>query len=798
MSYRVARSILLGQSALMLVWCQGAAAQQVTPLPEITVTAPSPIVRRKPVVQAPSQAVRTEAPARAARRPARAQSRIARPAVTPPPAAAPVAELPLLATLPIVTDQFATVTVLPRGEIERSPGSTLGDVLATTPGVTSSSFAPGAASRPIIRGLDVNRVGIIANGIGANGASDLGEDHFVPVNPLAANQIEVIRGPASLRYGSQSIGGVVVATDNRIPDALPCAPSLAASQTGCFSAEVRGALSSVDRGREGGVLLDAGAGSFVFHADGFARGTDNYRVPSYPYIVAPDPAELPFATQPAAFNGRQPNSWTGSNEASVGGSYLFPGGYNGIAYVRTDNIYGIPGAGGEGERTRIHGRQDKLIGKGEFRPGGSVVDAVRWWWGYTDYRHNEIGLADPTDWRTDGVRQTFTNKETEGRVEVQLQPFKLQFAELTTAIGVQGGQQRLTAPSPDSPGSPFNGLFDPNRNTRIAGYIFNEFKFSEATKAQVAGRIERVDLRGTGPAFVPELFDLAVDPTAVGPAIQRNRTFTLKSASVGLIQNLPFGLVGSATAQYVERAPKPAELFSRGGHDATSTFDLGNPNLKTEVAKSVEVGIRRAEGPLRFELTGYYTKFDQFIFRRLTGNTCEDVACVAPGDPAGPLELNQAIYSQANATFRGAEFKFQWDALPMWGGFWGVDGQYDIVRATFDNGGANVPRIPPQRLGGGLYFRNAEWFGRVSLLHAFSQYNIAPIGETPTAGYNLLKVEVSYTHEFKNDPAGIKKLTVGVVGNNLLNENMRNSVSFTKDVVLLPGANVRAFASIKY
>ena len=274
-------------------------------------------------------------------------------------------------------------------------------------------------------------------------------------------------------------------------------------------------------------------------------------------------------------------------------------------------------------------------------------------------------------------------------------PFNLRFVELTTAIGVQGGHQRLTAPG-DAPDSPINGLFDPNKNSRVAGYIFDEFKFSNTTKAQIAGRIEQVNLSGMTPEFIPDTF---ADTTAIGPATPRNLSFTPKSASVGLIQNLPWDLAASATAQYVERAPKPAELFSRGAHDATATFDIGNPNLKTEVAKSVEVGLRRAKGPFRFEATAYYTKFDGFIFRRLTGNTCDESSCVDPA--TGTLELNQAVYSQRDATFRGGEFQFQWDTLPMWNGFWGVDGQYDFVRATFADG-SNVPRIPPQRIGGGV------------------------------------------------------------------------------------------------
>jgi outer membrane receptor protein involved in Fe transport len=230
-------------------------------------------------------------------------------------------------------------------------------------------------------------------------------------------------------------------------------------------------------------------------------------------------------------------------------------------------------------------------------------------------------------------------------------------------------------------------LWDPNNNNRVAGYVFNELKFSETTKAQIAGRIERVNLSGMTPAFIPDVFDLNVDPTAIGPATPRNLHFTPKGASVGLLQNLPYDLVASVTAQYVERAPKPAELFSRGGHDATATFDIGNPNLGIETAKSIEVGLRRAAGPLRFELTGYYTKFNGFIFCRLNGNTCDgSTACVDPADPAAPLDLKEAIYSQRDATFRGAEFQSQLDVGPLYGGIWGVEDQFDVVRATFIDG----------------------------------------------------------------------------------------------------------------
>jgi iron complex outermembrane receptor protein len=751
------------------------ATAQTTELPPIIVTAPSPIVRPRPVRPAP---IRAPAPA----------PRTAEAPAAPPPAAT----LPLGA-LPIVTDQFATVTVIPTEELRRTPASTLGDLLFSKPGITGSSFAPGASSRPIIRGLDVNRVGIIENGSTAGGVSDLGEDHFVPVNPLVSNQVEVIRGPATLRYGSQSIGGVVSTTNNRIPDAFPPCRDIAAlrpytllpvkaaplaAPAGCVNFETRGAATSIDNGLEGGMLVDAAAGNVAIHADAFGRNAGDYRVPRYPYLF----------DQTRPFNGRQPNSAARTDGGSIGASYIFDQGFVGVAVTQNNALYRIPGIDGADHNTRIDAHETKVTSKGEYRPQAGGIDAVRFWLSATDYRHNELGLADPLDPAGDGVRQTFTNKEQEGRIEVQLMPFNLRFAQLTTALGVQAAQQRLTAPG-DTPG-PFSGLYDPNDNARIAGYIFNEFKFSEWTKAQVAGRIEHVRLDGTTPDFPGDFRPDGADLLAS----RRNLEFTPKSISFGVIQNLQWDLVASVTAQRVERAPKPAELFSRGPHDATGTFDIGNPDLTIETAQSIEVGLRRAKGPLRFEATAYYTRFTGFIFRRLTGVMCEATFDTC-GDPAA--ELRQAVYSQRDAIFRGGEFQAQYDVASVLNGIWGVETQFDVVRATFTDG-TNVPRIPPMRLGAGLFYRDANWLMRVNLLHAFPQNDIAAV-ETPTDGYNLLKAEISYTRKIASArPGEPREFTVGVVGNNLLNENIRNHVSYTKDEVLMPGASVRAFANVKF
>jgi iron complex outermembrane receptor protein len=735
MSVRFRHRLWLSVSPIVLLTASAAPSSAQVVLREVTVTAPSPI-------QAPPSA---PGPG------------------TPGPA--------LQGTLPIVTDQFATVTVIPNQELRRNGASTLGDLLFEKPGITGSEFAPGASSRPIIRGLDVNRVRIQEDGIGANGASDLGEDHFVPVDPLTSEQVEVIRGPATLRFGSQAIGGVVETLNNRIPTAIPWRG---------ISTELRGSATSVNNGIDGAALLDAGAGNFATHFDVFGRTAQDYRVPSYPYLNPPNPAEAPNATQPGNFNGHQPNSAARSGGFAAGGSYIFNDGFLGVAVVQNNALYHIPGIDGEDHDTRIDAHQTKVLTKGEWRAPASAIDALRFWGGITDYKHNELGLADDTDPGSDGIRQTFTNKEQEGRVEAQLTPFNLRFASLTTAIGVQGGHQELTAPSPDG-----IGLWDPNNNSRIAGYMFNEFKFSETTKTQIAGRIEHVDLSGTARLF-PSTGGMESMPTSL--------SYTPRSVSFGLLQDLPLDLVGSITAQYVERAPKPAELFSGGGHDATVTFDKGNPNLAIEAAESLEIGLRRAKGPFRFEATAYVTKFKGFIFRQLTGNTCDDAGVCGPG--AG--ELNEALYSQADATFRGGEFSSQWDIVPIGSGLFGIENQFDVVRATFSDG-SNVPRIPPVRVGGGVYWRDANWFARVKLLHAFAQNDIAPVAETTTPGYDDLRVEVSYNWKVDKPRSGeLSEATFGITGTNLLNQDIRNSVSYTKDEVLLPGAGVRVFARIIY
>lgn len=624
----------------------------------------------------------------------------------------------------------------------------LGNVLADRPGLAASTFAPGA-SRPIIRGLDNFRIRVQENGTSTMDVSEIGEDHGVPFDPMTAERIEVVRGPATLRYGSQAIGGVVAVENSRIPT-----PDLPPGASG----RIDGAFTSVERGLEGAAAFNARGAQGAIHLDMFGRNADDYRIPG----------------------GVQENSAARSGGGTVGGSVFFDGGYFGAAIVNTRALYHIPGLESAPANTRIDLAQTKLIGRGEWRPGATMVDAIRVWFGATDYKHDEKSFSE--DDGLDAVRATFKNKEQEARLEVQSTPFATPLGALTLAPGIQLNHQRLGT------SGEAGGLLAPTQTFAGAGYLFGELRISDTLKLQAAGRIDRARTEGT-PALFPGLdggSGMPVDFAAT-------RDFTPRSASFGVLQALPHGLVAVASAQYVERAPRAAELFAKGAHDASATFEIGNPELKIEAARGVEIGLRRPQGQWRFDIAAFYTRFANYIYKQDSGLLCDDD--FASCGSGGGSELHQVVYSQRNATFKGVEVSTQLDVTPLGGGMLGIDGQYDFVDARFDDGGF-VPRIPPHRLGGGVWWTDQSWRARIGLLHAFAQTRLA-LNETRTAGYDLLKAELSYTMKLPPG-SGLAEARFGIVGTNLLDDDVRNAASFRKDEVLLPGRSIRLFAGATF
>lgn len=718
---------LIAISCLMTGGQSTAIAQDAQQLPEIVVVSPSPVVKPKKTKQAANKSGPEKVTG---------QSKSTKPsAPAPSMPEQTAADLSDAGSLAVTDDSFVPLTVATSREIEAKQGNTLTDTLASKPGISGSTFAPGA-NRPIIRGLDNARVRIQENGVSSQDVSTLSEDHAFPIDPYAADHAEVIRGPATLRYGSQAIGGVVSVENNRIPTYLPIHG---------FDARIRGGYSSVDDGRDGAFSVNAGSGNFVVHTDAFKRQADDYDTP----------------------RGHQSNSFVDTDGVSVGGSFIGSDGFAGVSFTEFNSLYGIPG-----EDARIDMQQEKINSKGEWRVQSNGIEAVRYWFGASNYQHNEVSPEGE-------VGSRFLNREQEGRIEVQHQTIDTSLGALSGAVGVQVSNRETTGLSLESG----ENLLEPSTTRHVAGFIFEELQLTRLLRMQAAGRIESATVDGVG----------VEDPFGVPAIVSRDVAFAPISASLGSLYQFPLGIVGRLTASYVERAPEAQELFSKGAHEATGTFEIGEPDLSIEAASTIEAGFKRSVGAFRFDSSVFYTRFNDFIFKQTTpGVFCDDtLASCGTGS-----ELQQVTFQQRDATFYGVELSGQYDVARIWNGVVGIDGQYDFVNAQFSNG-ENVPRIPPHRVGGGLYYKDPNWFFRVGALHAFDQDRIA-VGETPTDGYTLLSAELSYTQKLADMPGLGTEYTIGIKGENLADEEVRNHTSFLKEEVLQPGASVRIFGDLKF
>ena len=367
-----------------------------------------------------------------------------------------------------------------------------------------------------------------------------------------SSKVDIVRGPGALRFGSQAVGGVVDVNNNRIPTAAPL---------GGLAAELKSGVTSVNRGWESGLLLDAGGRNAAVHADIYGRSSGDYSVPSYPYLVPPVPAP--------AFNGKQPNSASQSAGAAIGGSWLFDGGYAGIAVSRFTSDYYVPGIATAAARQHNDLEQTKISSKGEYRPDASALAAVRYWTGYSEYRHDETVLG------TAGFQEitaTFKNKQTEGKLEFEFAPFATPFGPLTSIVGAQGAYQQL-----DTAGQ---AILLPAQTRTAAAYFLNEVRHTDTLRTQLAGRIEGVNVAGTAFTFPPNFLPPPNEPSSAAAKLD----FMPKSISFGIIKDLPSSLVASLTLQRIERAPRALELFAQGPDGSEKTFKIGNANLGIETA----------------------------------------------------------------------------------------------------------------------------------------------------------------------------------------------------------------------
>ena len=653
-------------------------------------------------------------------------------------------------------DMLAGTSVIEGDELQRNMAGQIGDILVRTPGVSATSFSPGA-SRPVLRGLQGDRVRVLVDGIGAIDASNTSADHAVTIDPLTAERIEVLRGPAVLLYGSSAIGGAVNVIDKRIPQRVP------------EHVHVDG-TAAVDTAydlREGGASADVPlTENLALHVGGSWRKTDDVEAPGF--VLAPplraelleqaadDPDEADELIEAANLRGVLPSSAT--ETYSLGGGLAWFG--NGVSLGASlgyyDSQYGVPLRPGahhhhhdhddhdhddhdhDHDHDHHHGAAPVSIGLEQWRAdfrgavdlGGGLFEELTTRWGYSNYSHIEF--------EGDAVGTTFEVEGVEGRVELIQQ-------QRGGWRGSVGGQYMFR----DFAAEGAEAFVAPNTTESFALFTLQEVDF-DPFEIELGARYERTDLAS-------EILAVA-------------RGFDTVSGALGLAWSptpgLRLGLNGSRAA----RAPSAEELFANGPHIATQQYEIGNPALRQETAWGLEGYARASFGGADLGLSVYRTWFDDFVFLQAAGEEIDEL----------PVYRQQ----QQGADYFGIEAEASFPITRL-GGFRLIgDLQGDYVRATLADGNP-VPRIPPLSLLGALEAQSAAVDLRAEVQWFDSQNRTAPL-ETSTASFAHVNLSAAW-----KPIRGDDNLTVMLQASNLFDVEGRRHASFTKDYVPLAGRSVK-------
>jgi iron complex outermembrane receptor protein len=642
------------------------------------------------------------------------------------------------------SDALGGVSVLDKAALTREVRTSIGETLARQPGVSATSFGP-AASAPVLRGLSGDRVRVLTDGIGTLDLSSSGPDHAIAINPITAERIEVLRGPAALLFGSSAIGGVVNVIDTRIPRRLPEGPVGLDILLGYGTA-------ANERLANGALDVPLG-GHFVLHADGNWSRTDDLRTGGHilsdelrrQALTSPDPDIRALA----GLKGDLPNSSSKSKEGALGLAYVGENGLNvGLSVTRHEQQYQVPiryslDPAIEPEAPTIDQQQTRYDARVEI-PLGGAFSLVRARGGYADYRHAEIE-------DTGEVGSRFFSTGGEGRIELVQR-------ERTGWGGTSGIQylQRSARIRGDE-------KFLPDSRQRQAGLFTVQTLLSGPWRLEGGARVE--------------VSKLSADADAQLSTPAEARRFTTLSGSLGGQYEFSRGWRAGLSLSHSERAPSVDELFANGPHGGSASFEIGDPALDPEKSNSVEFSLRYSRGPLTLAANAFYSRFYNFIFQAPTGVILDDL----------PIFQTQS----GKADFSGFEGQAKARLGEALGIAWGGELQGDYVHATVKHFGP-VPFMPPLRIMGAVTGERGPFDGRLEVEHAFAQNRTAPI-ETDTDGYTMVNAAVDW-HPFERSP----QLSFSLQGNNLLDVEARRSTSQLKDFAPLPGRDIRLTARLGF
>lgn len=446
--------------------------------------------------------------------------------------------------------------ILSGDELRDKLGGSLGETLSNELGVSASGFGAGA-SRPIIRGLEGSRVKMLENGMAVADVSGLSNDHAVSADGAVARQIEILRGPAALLYGSGAIGGLVNVVNERIPTALEAKPA----------GQLETRYGTVDKGRSASGSVDGAVGNIGLHIDGNIRRSDDYKIPDSRVL-----------NDPSSTSGRLPQSFTRQDTLGAGASLIGDWGHAGVSVSSLNNRYGIPTLeGSQIDQSQMRYDLDTLLNN-PF----AGVETIKFKFGYTDYEHAELDDENKPE-------VVFANRALETRAELTHAPL----AGWHGTFGVQTENAHFSALSGE--GGP--DTVPVTHSTSNALFLVEERDFGPV-RVNAGARLESVKRRPLGNV---------------------ERKFDLGSYSAGALWPFTPGYSMGATVSVAQRAPATEELYSGGPHDATATFDIGNADFKKETSRNIELSLQKVTGLVRWKANVFQNKVKDFIYGNING-----------------------------------------------------------------------------------------------------------------------------------------------------------------------------------
>ena len=639
-------------------------------------------------------------------------------------------------------DALAGTTIVSGAELSRELRPTIGETLARQPGVSATSFGPNA-SRPILRGFQGERVRVLTDGIGSLDASNTSVDHAVAINPLTADRIEVLRGPAALLFGSSAIGGVVNVIDARIPRRIP--------QDGVHLEGLLTYGTAADERSANGTADVALGGNWVAHVDGNYTNTDDLRTGGF--ILSPARrAEALASADPdiralADLRGRLGNTASETSDLAAGVAYISGQTNFGVSVNRYDSLYGVPvrfalEPGEEAETPRIDIAQWRADARAELDTGTGLIDSVRFRAGYSDYRHDELE-------ENGDIGTTFLTDGLEGRLEL----IQSERGGWGGGVGAQYFRRHLDVIGAEK-------FLPENRTSQIGLFTVQHY---ETGPFRAEGGVRYEHQRVSAEA----------DADLGNPAMERS--FSAFSGSLGgrvqLGGGFRFGINGSRS----ERAPSAEELYANGPHAGTQAFEVGDPTLDTERSWGLE-GIVGADGDgYSFSASLFRNWFAGYIFEQATG-------VIQDGLPVFQI-------SQGDADYWGVELEGSARLARVGGVTLNLDGVLDYVHASIDGIGP-APRIPPLRILGGLEAQGRRVSARVEAEWTDAQDRLADF-ETPTDGFTMVNAAVTF-EPLRNN----RNTAIILSANNIFDVEARRHASFLKDFAPLAGLDIRITARL--